>query len=90
VTSRGPGPRFSRTLNSRTGLGLLLLDAIESEYFRAAHGDVAAAAKDMLVKLARLYHLGGRHDGPGTARHHARFLLGAAEMVVAWCAELKS
>jgi hypothetical protein len=67
-----------------------VFSAIVEGYFKNAHSDVADAAKEMLGKLSKLYHIGGRHHAGGTpvARHHARFLLGAAEMVVAWCAEL--
>lgn len=70
--------------------GRRVFDAIRDEYFSKAHADVAVAAKDMLIELAALYHIGGRHHAGGApvARHHARFLLGAAELVVAWCADL--
>lgn len=69
-----------------------VFDAIKDDYFANANGEVAEAAKEMLVKLSKLYHIGGRHHAGGipVARHHARFLLGAAEMVVAWCAELST
>lgn len=67
-----------------------VFDAIAKDYFASAHEQVATAAKEMLIRLAALYHVGGRHHAGGVpvARHHARFLLGAAEMVVAWCAEV--
>jgi hypothetical protein len=63
--------------------------AIKEGYFNNADPTVAQAALDMLVALSKLYHVGGRHHASGApvARHHARFLVGAAEMVVAWCAE---
>lgn len=69
-----------------------VFDAIKDEYLKNADADVADAAKEMLVKLSKLYHIGGRHHAGGApvARHHARFLLGAAELVVAWCAELST
>jgi len=69
-----------------------VFEAIKSEYFKSAHGEVADAAHEMLTKLAKLYHIGGRHHAGGLpiTRHHARFLLGAAELVVAWCAELST
>ena len=66
--------------------------AIKDAYLAAADPDVAEAALEMMTRLAKLYHIGGRHHAKGqsVARHHARFLLGAAEMVVAWCAEASS
>lgn len=66
--------------------------AIKDAYLASADPDVAAAALEMMTRLAKLYHIGGRHHAKGqpVARHHARFLLGAAEMVVAWCAEASS
>jgi hypothetical protein len=69
-----------------------VFDAIKDDYFSNAHADVRDPAKEMLRRLAVLYHIGGRHHASGlpVARHHARFLLGAAELVVAWCAELST